>query len=157
MKQPPRLLASALLKAFAILDSSVTFKNRTNVFVDGKPVGRVPALAICQQIEDTEFLLCYCKDDWEVLGASAFNTLEAAMNRAEVEYEGVSNIWEHPNISEKDLLPEDFEPKCSFCGKPYFKIEGCFEGTNAIICFDCIRTLNEDISKGSMKPTVREP
>lgn len=147
MEKPPRILNSALLKACATIDSSVTFKNRTHVYVDGNQLGQVPALAICQEIDESEFLLFYCDDRWDVLGVSKFSTLEAAMNRAEIEYEGVSKIWEHPNITLENLLPEDLEPKCSFCGKPYFKIEGCFKGENAVICFDCIRDFHNELSK----------
>jgi len=147
MEQPPRIIDSAFVKAFAVLDSTVTFKSRTYVYFDGKQVGQVPALAICQYVGEAEFLMFYCNEDWKVLGISAFETLEAAMNRAEIEYEGVSKKWQHPNITEKDLLPEDLEPKCSFCDKPYFKTDGLFEGRDAFICHQCVHNLHEEILK----------
>lgn len=89
----------------------------------------------------------YCGENWEVLGISGFDTLEAAMNRAKIEYDGVSKKWQHPNISEKDLLPEDLEPKCSFCAKPYFKLDGLFEGINVFICYECVSNFHEAIPK----------
>ena len=147
MEQPPRIIDGAFVKAFAVLDSTVTFKNRTYVYFGGKQVGKVPALAICQYVGEAEFLMFYCSENWEVLGISGFETVEAAVNRAEIEYEGVSKKWQHPNVTEKDPLPEDLEPKCSFCDKPYFKLEGLFEGTNAFICYECVRNLHEAIPK----------
>jgi len=147
MDQPPKLIDCALLKAFAILDSTVVFTNRTQVFVDGNRIERVPGLAICQQLDETDFLLFYCNDRWDVLGVDGFNTLQSAMERAEVEYIGVSKLWQFPNVQITDLAPEDLEPKCSFCGKPYFKVEGFFEGTNAQIRFDCVRKFHDDLAK----------
>ena len=64
MDQPAKIIDSALLKAFAILDSTVTFTNRTEVFVGGERVGQVPALAICQYLDEPEFLLFYCNEEW---------------------------------------------------------------------------------------------
>jgi len=41
---PPRLLDSARLLQYAVIDASIGFRGRTLLFVDGKELGRVPQL-----------------------------------------------------------------------------------------------------------------
>jgi hypothetical protein len=63
---PPPVLHCARLLYYAVLDSSVEFTGRSLLFVDGKELGPVPCLAICEG--EAETLLFHCSSDWSVLG-----------------------------------------------------------------------------------------
>jgi len=139
MDMVPRLIDSALVQAYAVCDSSVRFTGKTSTYHDGKLVGEVPCLAICRNLHEEDILLFYCDEKWRTLGASGFDSVEAAKKRAEVEYEGISSNWVDTHYTRDDLLPEDLEPKCSFCNAPYFEVEGLIEGKEAFICYKCAK------------------
>jgi len=48
------------LLCYAIVDNTVQFSGRTLLFVDGKELGRVPCLAICENKKLSEVLLFHC-------------------------------------------------------------------------------------------------
>ena len=65
-EKPPAILDSAKVLSYAILDSSVIYTGKASVYYNGKLVGPVPKLAICQNKGETEVLLFYCNDKWGV-------------------------------------------------------------------------------------------
>lgn len=92
---PPYVLDSARVLRYAILDASVSYTGRISIYVDGKRLGPVPRLALCENLaQDDDYLLLYCNDDWEVLGAGGFGTLQEALAYAEAGYAGVGGKWQ---------------------------------------------------------------
>ena len=81
---PPPALSSARVLHYAVLDETVGFNSGHRlVFIDGKELGKVPCLAIYQKKKASKFLIYYCDSDWEPVGASQYDTVEAAKGRAE--------------------------------------------------------------------------
>jgi hypothetical protein len=95
MTEPPYVLDSARVLAYAVLDESVSYTGRISVYVGGKLLPPVPCLAICENLaRDGDFLLCYCTQTWEVLGVGGYGSFELAKQRAEIAYAGVSKKWD---------------------------------------------------------------
>jgi hypothetical protein len=147
MDMAPRIIDSALVQAYAICDSSVRFTGKTSTYHDGRPVGKVPCLAICRNLRADDILLFYCSENWETFGTRGFESVEAAKKQAEIEYDGISSKWVNTKYTRDDLLPEDLEPKCSFCGAPYFEVEGLIEGKEAFICYKCAKKVSSVIAE----------
>lgn len=119
------------------------------LYVNGKPLGTVPCLAICQDIETKEALLLFCDDQWNSLGIASCASLTEAKERAEREYRGVSTKWINVNASEADVaryLKEQWDTDtCSFCGKRPDEINRMFQSDRARICDECIAAFYHDI------------
>ena len=94
MMEPPAILDSSQMLLYAILDDSVKYTGRTVVMVGGKIIDPVPRLAICQNLYDDDILLFLCDNDWNVLGAGGYGTVENAKIRAESAYAGSRAIWQ---------------------------------------------------------------
>jgi hypothetical protein len=111
----------ARLLHYAIVDGTVQFPGRTLLFVDGKELGQVPCLAICENKKLSEVLLFHCDSEWNRLGCSAHPSVAEAKARAERIYVGISARWVDAGISERTpdaFLDEQFgNERCSFCGK----------------------------------------
>jgi hypothetical protein len=105
MTEPPCVLDSARVLAYAALDQTVSYTGRISVYVGGKLLSLVPRLAICENLaRDGDFLLCYCTETWEVLGVGGYDSFELAKQRAEVAYAGVSEKWKpYRPLSEREL------------------------------------------------------
>ncbi len=92
--------------------------------------------------EDLGALLFRCSEDWEVLGTSGADTVQAAKEHAERNYPGVSARWIDVNTSAEDALRYYDEEagglKCSFCGRRPFDLKAWVEGKGAVICSECI-------------------
>jgi len=153
---PPPVLDSARVIAYAILGDDIPFTGETSIFVDGKLLGRVPRLAICENLgEDMGPLLFHCHDDWTVLGISGGPTVEETKQRAEINYPGVSKLWVHLDTSREAAL--DFYDrmtngiKCSFCGRRPFELTGLIEGDGAAICRECVEKFHGDLSESSSR------
>jgi hypothetical protein len=138
---PPPVLDCARVIAYAVLDGAVEFSGRSLSFVDGKEVGAVPRLAICEDLASLDTLLFHCAADWSVLGCSAHNSIAAAKSRAESIYHGVSNRWVDTNVSRaaaEAYLDELFEgQKCGICGKRPYQVESYVQRGAAWICDRC--------------------
>jgi len=94
MTEPPYVLDSARVLAYAVLDQTVSYTGRISVYVGGKLLPPVPRLAICENLaREGDFLLCYCTETWEVLGVGGYESFELAKQRAEIAYTGVSDKW----------------------------------------------------------------
>jgi hypothetical protein len=129
------------------------------LYVDGKLLGAVRRLAICQNVfgDDKDFMLFHCNDDWEVLGVSARPTVEENLDNAERWYEGISPKWVYTGITEETaaeyLRKEGADSSCSFCGKIWCQVDIIFGSTEADtpddsrICSSCIEEFHESILK----------
>ena len=146
MNAPPPVLCFARVLAYAIVDGSVEFTGRQHVYVDGTLLGRVPCLALCQNLgpDDDEIVLFHCDDQWEVIGVSGRGTnLPDAKAAVENGYRGIAAKWIDTGISVDEArawLEQQYpEDKCSFCGRLPFEFEAAFGGHRSTICGDCVR------------------
>lgn len=118
------------LLCYAIVDRTVQFSGRTFLFVDGKELGQVPCLAICENKKLSEVLLFHCDKEWNTLGCSAHPSVGKAKEKAERIYPGLSACWVDAWISEQAAdayLEERFgNERCSFCGKRTDEVDQVF-------------------------------
>jgi hypothetical protein len=91
---PPMICVNdRLLLQYAVLTDSVGFTAGHGLFfVDGKEIGRVPYLAICEDRESEEPTLYFCGDDWSPIGIAPCASIEAAKRKAERIYPGTSTV-----------------------------------------------------------------
>jgi hypothetical protein len=101
---PPPVITGARVLEYAILDESASYSGHSGLFVDGKELGPVPCLALCQNLEDQEILLLHCDRDWQALGAAAYGSAAEAKNKAERIYPGVSARWKETGVTEAEAL-----------------------------------------------------
>ena len=124
---PPPVLDSARVIEYAVLSESVGYSGRTLLFVDGKELGRVPSLAICEDKRLGGVLLFHCDHEWTVLGCSAHDSVAKAKERAERIYPGLSACWVEAHVSEEEAERYQDElfggDRCSFCGKRPDQVE----------------------------------
>ena len=139
---PPPALEGARLLAYAIVDATVGHTGKSTLYVDGKLLGAVPCLAICQQWPDA-VLLFFCDEKWESLGVVECPSLAEAQKRAEGEYTGLSKRWVNANVSEEQaaryLSKQSDAPRCSFCGKSPQEVQQMFSTPTACVCDGCVR------------------
>jgi len=140
---PPPALDCARVLHFALLDGEVQFVGRSLLFVDGKELGRVPCLAICQ--DKTDILLFHCSSEWSVLGCSAHKSVPDAKARAESIYHGVSNRWMDANVSPEKAgayLNHLFgDQRCSICGRRPDEVNSLIQKDLAWVCNHCVGLL----------------
>jgi hypothetical protein len=142
--QPPPVINSARVIAYAIVDDSVAFARRDALYVDGVLLGRVPRLAVCENLgKDLGALLFHCNEAWDVLGVSGGGSVDEAFRHAERNYPGIAKLWVRLDTSREAALAyydnETDGPKCSFCGCRPFEIEGgIVERQGAVICRSCV-------------------
>src|SRR5260370_36143249 len=99
---PPPVLDSARVIEYAVLDKSVRYSGHSSLFVDGRELGPVPRLAICQPLDGASALLFHCSGEWTVLGAAEYPSVREAKNRAERIYPGVSSHWIETHVTEQE-------------------------------------------------------
>ena len=138
---PPPVLDCARLIKYAVLNRGVEFSGRSLLFVDGKELGAVPCLAVCEDVNTSSILLFHCASDWKVLGCSAHPSIADAESRAEHVYRGVCSRWTIANVS-RDVaiayLDEQFgHAKCSLCGKGPYEVDSMLQRGEAWICSRC--------------------
>jgi hypothetical protein len=130
--------------AYAHIDSSILFQGTTRLYVGGNLLGRVPALAICENLgPQPDILLFHCDDDWNVLGSSGAETIDGAIQLAERNYPGLTPRWvslDNPVAAALAYFDEVFGGRCSFCGKRPFEVTGLIQSENAAICRNCVET-----------------
>jgi len=142
--KPPPAIGSDRLLHYAILDASVGYRSGHGLlFVEGKEIGKVPCLAICQSRNSNDVVLYYCEADWNSLAVSVHDSVTGAKRRAERIYPGSSARWVEVNVSEEEValylddLYKDF--RCSFCGKRGDLAGQMFGGNDtAQICDECV-------------------
>jgi hypothetical protein len=129
---------------YAVLDESVVFSSRSSLYVDGKELGRMPCLAICEDNNDPNaVLLLHCERDWIARGCAAFKSVTEAQERAERSYSGVSARWVDANVSHvqaEEYLDQRFgEHRCSLCGRRADKIDRLIEQDGGgLLCNFCL-------------------
>jgi hypothetical protein len=140
---PPPVLDCARVLAYALIDKSVVYSEQGSFYVDGKLLGPVPRLAICQYIDSTEILILHCDNDWNSLGAQGAHTsIRAAKATMEKSYRGLMGKWVDTSITEAEaraFLEKEFsDKKCSFCGRWPIHVEQMI-GDTVRICNICIK------------------
>jgi hypothetical protein len=139
---PPPALACARVIEYAVLDKSVGYVGRTLLFVDGKELGRVPCLAICEEKKPPGVLLFHCTRKWDVLGCSAHSSMSEAKQRAESVYPGLFPRWVNPHVTRKQserYLDKLFAGQsCSFCNKRPDHVQQLIRKDKVTICNHCI-------------------
>jgi len=156
---PPPVIScnDRVLLYYAMLDEAVGYTAGHGLFfVDGKEIGRVPCLAICQDKDSPHITLYYCASDWSLLGlAAGYESVDAAKHRAERIYPGSSTRWVKAHFTEEDAnryLDEAWSgEQCSFCGKkPYETLAPFFGGNeNARICSNCVVQFHSELDRSS--------
>lgn len=139
---PDIVLNCARVLAYAIVDASVTYKELDIFFVDGKLLGAVPRLAICQNIDEKEIMVFHCDNEWNVLGAAGGNnSVKEAKRWIERSYKGIMSKWVDTTATKDEAiayLDKEFSyKKCSFCGKWPIDVE-LMIGKDICICNYCI-------------------
>ncbi len=139
---PSPVLHCARVLSYVEIDDSVTYTERACFFVGGKLLGRVPRLAICQYLDETEILVFHCDNEWNLLGAQGgFHSVEEAKARVERSYAGLMNKWTDTSVTEseaREYLEEAFsDKKCSFCGRWPTKVKQMI-GEDVRICNHCV-------------------
>jgi len=140
---PPPVIDSARVLHYAIVDKSIPFRTETKLYVGGVLLGRVPRLAICENLgKNIGVLLFHCNNKWEVLGTSGSDSVAATRQLAERNYPGIGKKWVRLGTTKKAALAyyDSLEGMriCSFCGKRPFEVTGFVEGRRATICRGCI-------------------
>jgi hypothetical protein len=138
---PPPDLDCARLLHYVVIDSGIEFSGRSLLFVDGKELGAVPCLAICEEKKTGGVLLFHCASDWSVLGCSAHDSVSDAQARAERVYKGVSTRWVDANISREAAdayLNELFaNERCRVCGRRPDEVDSFIQEGAAWVCDRC--------------------
>jgi hypothetical protein len=93
---PPDVLDGARVIEYLVIRNDMRFSGRTLLFVEGKELGPVPCLAICEEKDGGGVLLFHCTSDWIVLGCSAHKSVSDAQQRAEHIYTDSASDWVHP-------------------------------------------------------------
>lgn len=152
---PPIMLDyTAWVLEWAPTREPVLFKNRTWTFIgnERERLGKVPYLAICKNLEEDKFMLCYCNEAWEIVSPIWYDSIEKAKKRAEIDYQNISQQWIKTNTTEeqaKTYLVETYDIFfCSFCGKRDDKVERCiFRTEQAAICNECIEEFYNEVKE----------
>ncbi len=164
--KPPPVIHSARTLFYAVNDDSVEFTGRINLFVGDnlEKLGEMPLLAICANYcSSGDILLFFCNKEWEPQGTIGLESAEAAKEKAEVGYKGISNKWVNAEASKDELnrfLREEYEVdpdsewwkvECAFCGKDESEVDRMLGSINenTYICGNCIRALYEFINEES--------
>jgi hypothetical protein len=102
---PPPVLSCARVVAYAHIAPSIPYFQRNRLYVNNDLLGRVPALAVCQNLgPDSDTLLLHCDEQWNVLGASGAESTEAAIQLAERNYPGLESHWVRVNTTPEAAL-----------------------------------------------------
>jgi hypothetical protein len=145
--KPPPVLDCARLLHYAVVEKSIVYSGRTLLFVDGKEVGRVPCLAICEYEGSKVVLLFHCKRDWRVIGCSAHKSVSAAKKRAEGVYPGLSSHWREAHVTNQRaerFLNELFgNVRCIGCEKRPAQVGQLFTKGRALVCDSCVQELHK--------------
>ena len=148
---PPPVLHSARVISYAFVDD-IEYRRWGALIVGDKVIEKVPRLAICINLgEDIGPLLFHCDEEWEVLGTSGAETIDAVKQRAEKNYPGVSARWVDINTSVEEALRYYDEDTggacCSFCRKRPFEVDSWIEGEDATICKTCVEEFHRHFSE----------
>lgn len=135
--------------AYAFVDRDVQYAGHSHLYVDGKELGPVPRLAICEGLDDERVMLFHCSATWTVLGAAGYATVMEAKQRAARVYRGVS--WAKSDVSKRDAtacLRKYWKGwECSLCRRRPDQVERIVQKKGVRICDVCVRELGEAIRR----------
>jgi hypothetical protein len=105
---PPPIIAvnDRVLLWYAVLDESVGYSSGHGLmYVDGKEMGEVPCLAICEDrsYPEFQFTLYYCDTNWAPIGVAGYHSVDEAKRRAERIYPGSAACWVESHFTEEDV------------------------------------------------------
>jgi hypothetical protein len=142
--RPPPVLDCARVLHYVRVDKSVKYAGRTLLFVDGKELGRVPCMAICEN-HRVGILLFHCNRNWRVLGCSGHDSVASAKKKAEWVYPGLSKHWIASRVSKTKArrFLDRVLGRCTFCGKRPDEVERLFGKRSAQICDDCVKQFHK--------------
>jgi hypothetical protein len=93
MAPVPDKIDGAKVILYAHVGSGHVPTGKVRNMVEGKAAGPVNALAICQYGNSNEYYLFGCDVDWRTITDTCHETIEAAKQQAEFEYEKISGAW----------------------------------------------------------------
>jgi hypothetical protein len=140
---PPILLAYCVIRDYVIIEPLHTYSGRTWHFVGSEELGRVPRLAIGQELDGGETRLFHCDAEWNILASMPEDSPAAAMARAERIYPGLASLWIHRQVSDEEgrrvREEEALSMTCSFCGRRPDQVNQLVESKDSRICDHCLR------------------
>lgn len=155
MSTPPiTLLLPTYVIEYATIDKSVKHIEDNDVMLEDKPLGKVPHVAINEDVDDKTYSIAFCDKDWKALAYSpAYEKLKDAKTMVDKHYEGVK--WKKTDYKAKDAK-EHFNSEiqrmtCSFCGSTQYDepVTDIFQGEEARICNVCVEKLHSTLTEGT--------
>jgi hypothetical protein len=143
----PPFIAGLYVLAFAYVDRSVRFEQRHTLNVDGKWLGRVPCLALCEPFDKAGMLIQHCDKNWYPLGIEAgYKSIQDAKKRVERSYHGITAKWTKQSVPKKGaraLYQAELKSEsCSFCGRTPLQFTAVV-GSKVRICNHCVDKFHE--------------
>jgi hypothetical protein len=143
---PPPVLDMARVIAYAFVDGSVQWTGRQTLFVNKEKLGPVPRLALCQNVSGDlrDILVFHCNEEWDVLGVSGADTLEAAKASVERAYGGITAKWIETGVTEEAAIAwmreHTKDMSCSFCDRVPGDFEQLIESKSGTVrvCNYCV-------------------
>ena len=148
MSTPPiTLQLPTFVIEFAAVDDSVKHIEDNDIMLEDKPLGKVPNIAISEDVDDKTYTIAFCDDDWKALCYSgAFEKLKDAKAMVKKHYDGVK--WKktkHKKEEAEEFFNKQIEQgTCSFCGRTHYDddVTDIIQGQDARICNVCIDELH---------------
>ncbi len=148
---PPPLLGTAKLLEYAIVDDSVVFTYRQNLFVDGTKLGPVPCIGLCQDFGNSRFYIYYCDENWNVLAVTGCGTITDLKRKAEYAYNGILMKWIKSPYTEDQIIEYTNKKwgrfRCSFCHKWPWQVRQIFNRFRSRICNECVHEFSQMLDK----------
>ncbi|CAN5467597.1 hypothetical protein BH10PSE3_BH10PSE3_28430 [soil metagenome] len=146
---PPPVIDAARVVAFATIGLERAFNAEKLLFVGGVQLGRVPGLAIVEGLDDKDFLILFCDEQWQSVGIVEAKSIADAKDRASAFYPDIRDVWQTPTYGPADVekfIEENYGVfRCSFCGKLPFQFTALFEAESARICDACVRQYRDQL------------
>jgi hypothetical protein len=151
---PSPVIDCARLLHYAYIDKPVGYAGRTLLFVDGKELGRVPQLAICESFK-IGILLFHCTRKWKTLGCSGHNCVAEAKKKAELIYPGISKRWVASHVTKaqaREYLNKLWgNERCSFCQRQPHEVDQLFGSVRALICDECLEKFHRMLTEHQLR------
>ncbi len=93
MNNPPGKLDDAEILFWTILDHRHKSTGETKHFINGSYQTDFHGLVIAKYEEEEGTYLFYCDSDWNVLTDTYHESIEAAKEQAEFEFQGAKGTW----------------------------------------------------------------
>ena len=146
---PPPVIDAARVVAFATIGAERAFNPERLLFVGGVQLGRVPGLAIVEGLDDKDFSILFCDEQWQSVGIVDAKSIDDAKDHAGTFYPDIRDAWQTapygPTDVEKFIEENYGSLRCSFCGKLPFQVAALFEAESARICDACVRQYRDQL------------